>query len=32
MTLGFLGAQALVRLAQGRATKDDELFSFRRLR
>ena len=30
MTLGFLAAQALVRLARGRATADDELFSFGR--
>jgi len=32
MTLAFLGAQTVVRLAQGRATKDDELFGFDRMR
>jgi glycine/D-amino acid oxidase-like deaminating enzyme len=32
MTLGFRGAQILVRVAQGRATKDDELFGFGRMR
>jgi glycine/D-amino acid oxidase-like deaminating enzyme len=30
MTLGFLAAQTLVRIAQGRARSDDELFSFGR--
>jgi len=30
MTLGFLGAQAAVRMAQGLATADDELFAFGR--
>jgi glycine/D-amino acid oxidase-like deaminating enzyme len=32
MTLGFLAAQTLVRIVQGRAGPDDELFSFGRLR
>jgi len=32
MTLGFFGAQAVVRMVQGRATADDELFAFGRLR
>jgi glycine/D-amino acid oxidase-like deaminating enzyme len=32
MTLAFLGAQAVVRIAQGRETADDELFGFGRLR
>ena len=31
-TLAFLGAQTLVRLAQGCGTKDDELFGFVRMR
>jgi hypothetical protein len=30
MTLAFLGAQAVVRMAQGCATADDELFGFAR--
>ena len=30
MTLGFLAAQTVVRLAQGRPTRDDELFAFSR--
>jgi glycine/D-amino acid oxidase-like deaminating enzyme len=30
MTLGFLAAQMLVRMAQGRAVPDDELFGFGR--
>jgi len=30
MTLGFFGAQAVVRLAQGRPAPDDALFGFRR--
>jgi glycine/D-amino acid oxidase-like deaminating enzyme len=30
MTLGFLAAQSVVRLAQDRATRDDELFAFDR--
>ena len=32
MTLAFLGAQAVVRMAQGRDTADDELFGFSRMR
>lgn len=32
MTLGYFGAQALVRIASGRAHPDDELFAFGRLR
>ena len=32
MTLAFLGAQALVRLVQGRETPDDALFGFGRMR
>ncbi len=32
MTLGFFGAQAVVRLAQGRPGPDDELFGFGRAR
>lgn len=32
MTLGFLAAQTLVRIAQGRPGADDELFAFGRLR
>jgi glycine/D-amino acid oxidase-like deaminating enzyme len=32
MTLAFFGAQAVVRMAQGRATRDDELFGFERAR
>lgn len=32
MTLGFFGAQAVVRLAQGRPAQDDELFGFGRAR
>jgi glycine/D-amino acid oxidase-like deaminating enzyme len=32
MTLGFLGAQAVVRMAQGRETAEDTLFTFARTR
>jgi glycine/D-amino acid oxidase-like deaminating enzyme len=32
MTLAFLGAQTVVRMVQGRAGKDDELFGFTRTR
>ena len=32
MTLGYFGAQALVRIARGRPHRDDELFAFGRMR